>query len=158
MPNLIVAEKDSLVANSYATLEEADLYIDDMMDDGGWSALDDDEKTRALFVASKMIDKLRVSYPRITEGRTLKFPVQFDGDDGFDAAKEACIIQSVYLVKYANQIDYAMRGSITGMIGEAYSETNVNRKPSFNAFKKYAPEIYSILSKFINMSVGVFRG
>lgn len=158
MPSAIVHEKDNISANSYASLFEADAYMEDMYDDGGWSSLDDEQKARLLLTATKMIDKLNVVYDKVVAERKLKFPVKGQTVDGYDLAKEACLIQALYLYKYDNQLDYATRGSITGITNEAYSETSVNRKPSFNPLKKYSSEVYKILADYISLSVTISRG
>ena len=158
MPSAIIHEKDNVAANSYASLFEADSYMEDMYDDGGWSSIDDEQKMRLLLTATKMIDKLNVVFDRVIPERKLKFPVKGIQVDGYDLAKEACILQALYLYKYDSQLDYAMRNTITGITNEAYSETSVNRKPSFNSMKRYSSEVYKILADYISLSVTISRG
>lgn len=164
MPSQIVADIGGVNSNSYLTLDDADALADDLLDDGGWSTLDDDTKTRLLFEATKAIDKLKIVYDKKTATQNRKFPVSaYDENgiaiDGMDEVKEACLIQAIYYNKYANQIDYAARASITGITGESYSaETRVSRNPTYNPWKKFAPGTISVLSYFIDLSLTLSRG
>jgi len=162
MPSTIEANPTSINANSYATIEEADAYMDDLFEDGGWSTLDEDSKTRLLLSATKMIDKFKIVFEKKNTLRLLKFPVKNENDeliDGMKEAKEATILQAAYSFAYANQIEYAQKAAITGITGESYSsETNVSRKPSYSPYRKYAPNVHVLLSMFIDISVSLSRG
>ena len=162
MPSIIDASPTSVTANCYAKIDEADAYMDDLFEDGGWSTLDEDSKTRLLITATKQIDKFNVTYEKIDASRNLKFPIKntdYPAIDGMKEAKEACILQAVYLFTYSNQLDFAQKAAITGITGESYSsETNVSRIPSYNPYRRYAPGILTMLSNFIDISVSLSRG
>lgn len=61
-------------ANSYATIAEANTYLDDSVRAGSWEFLDDDNKARALLTATRMLDRREWQGEVADEDQTLAFP------------------------------------------------------------------------------------
>lgn len=106
---------------------------------------------------------MNVAYPKASVNQSLKFPVNTSKDGlvvvGLAEVKEACLMQLLYMISYANQLDYATKAAITGITGESYSsESNMSRIPASNPFKRYAPGVHSVLSPFIDLSLKLSRG
>ena len=61
-------------ANSYATIAQADTYLDDSVRAGSWEFLDDDSKARALLTATRMLDRRDWDGEPADEDQTRAFP------------------------------------------------------------------------------------
>lgn len=61
-------------ANSYATVAEADTYLDDSIRGESWSFLDEDSKRRALLTATKLMDRRIWDGEVADESQALAFP------------------------------------------------------------------------------------
>lgn len=77
-------------ANSYATVATADTYFTERLQTGNWTGASEDDKERALIMATRRIDTLRFEGTKSTAGAALKWPRQdaFD-DDGEEYASNA---------------------------------------------------------------------
>jgi hypothetical protein len=140
MPTLD-ATKGGASANSYATVAEADAYLDGIWDAGEWTEVDQADKERLLITATKIIDGMPVKYDKADADQALKFPVNNtvdSDDDGFDEAKEVCICQALYLYKYGESIQEAQAGAIQGLRAESVSSYS-KTVAGFNHWRQYCP-------------------
>lgn len=64
-------EKD---VNSYATVEEADLYFADRLDVAAWEGAESEQKSKALTTATALLDALDWIGTAVSENQTLAFP------------------------------------------------------------------------------------
>jgi len=73
-------------ANSYATVAEADTYVDERMDTADWDGASADDKARALIMASRRIDQESFEGVKADidpEDQALEWPREgADGPDG----------------------------------------------------------------------------
>jgi hypothetical protein len=114
-------------ANSYATLAEANTYLDDSVRAGSWEFLDDDSKARALLTATRMLDRRDWDGEKTDSDQTLAFPrtgledyvdTQFPGP-----IIEACI-ELAYELTQDSGVETTSRGKNTKRLkaGEAEIE------------------------------------
>jgi hypothetical protein len=111
-----------LGVNSYATLDEAELYFENRLDVAAWSTADDDTKEQALVTATSYLDQLsfagyttedtqNLAWPRVggvnllSRGRDLVFSSTYtwadiSGSASFEAAFKA-LPYEIQLVKQA---------------------------------------------------------
>jgi hypothetical protein len=64
-------EKD---VNSFATVEEADVYFENRIDVAAWDEAEEDQKARALVTATSLLNELEWSGVAVSETQTLAFP------------------------------------------------------------------------------------
>jgi len=60
--------------NSYATVEEADAYLQERLDVAAWDNADSDQKSKALVTATAILDGLDWIGVAVSEDQTLAFP------------------------------------------------------------------------------------
>jgi hypothetical protein len=60
--------------NSYATVEEADLYFADRLDTAAWIAASPTEKGQALVTATSLLDNMTWTGSAVSETQNLAFP------------------------------------------------------------------------------------
>lgn len=70
----IIATKGASNANSYVTLAEADAYFTARLDCAQWTDSSNDDKRRALIMATRAVDALTFKYARETTTQSLAFP------------------------------------------------------------------------------------
>jgi len=153
---VVKANKGGADANSYATTVEADQLIDTIFGADEWDDIDEDDKARLLITATRAIDALSMKYAEASDTQSLCFPCQCD-PDGHDQAKEATIIQALYLYQHSAELLDARNNAIQGVKAETIgpasrSMTGLNQKA------QYAPEVYSVLSGFIDTTIRIQRG
>lgn len=72
-------------ANSYATIAEADAYLDNSIRATAWATVLDDDKARALITATRLIDKQCLCGDQTDPDQPLHFPatgvVDHEGDE-----------------------------------------------------------------------------
>lgn len=158
MPNDIIATKGDAAANSYATTDEAEAYFDDLYGADEWSSLDEDSQMRLLLTATKQIDRLKMIFDKATATQALKFPAGNSGtDDGFDRAKEACILQAYFLLKNNDAIQEGYNLAIQGLKSEGLS--SVSRSiTGFNTLRRFHPDVLKLLAGFIDLEFKTYRG
>jgi hypothetical protein len=154
------ATKGGLNSNSYATVEEADAFLNTIYGADEWASLGADDKARLLITATRFIDRLSVTYSSIDVSQALNFPLDtgsLDGDDGFAQAKRACIIQAFYLFRNNDTIGEAQNMAIQGVKQEGIGPTN-KIITGFNSMRKYDPDVYRILGRFLYLDFKIGRG
>jgi len=140
------ATKSGPSANSYATTIEADDYLEFEYGSDEWSSLDDDAKERLLVSATRLIERLTAKYEKFDENQALNFPMDTN-PDGYDLAKEACIIQAMHLYKNHEQIQEGIAGNIVGLKSESLGKTS-KQITAFNPLAKYASSVVKLLSDY----------
>ena len=150
MPTL-TATKSGPTSNCYATLDEADGYLDNVYGADEWGEINDDDKERLLITATKQIEKLTAIYSKVEDGQALKFPVNNTNDldkDGWEEIKEACIIQAWYLYQNNDAIKEAITANISGQKGESLGKVSKTMN-GFNLNSQYGPQVLSLLKSYI---------
>ena len=151
--------KGCIAANSYASVEQADDYFDLEFGADDWFGLEDAAKEKLLVTATRMIDKLKPIYGKLSSDQALNFPMKTYGGtlgDGFEQAKQACIQQAYYLLHSHEMLNEAVQGNIIGLKADSFGKTSKTVN-GYNAFAKFSPGILSILSSYIDLSLRVSR-
>ena len=103
-------------ANSYATIAEANTYLDDSVRAGSWEFLDDDSKARALLTATRMLDRATWDGEKSDPDQTLEFPRTGLADYGSTQFPgpiiEACI-ELAYELTQDDEIETTSQGKNT---------------------------------------------
>ena len=103
-------------ANSYATIAEADTYLDDSVRAGSWEFLDDDSKARALLTATRMLDRRDWDGELADEDQTLSVPRTGLADYGSTQFPspiiEACI-ELAYELTLDSEVENTSQGKNT---------------------------------------------
>lgn len=153
MPTL-VATKGASNANSYATVEEADTYLDNIYGADEWATLEDDDKARLLITATKMIDRLSIdtTYGPHSSTQALNFPLaDADGAEaGFDNATEAAIIQAFYIYLNYDTISEGTTMAVQGIRSETIGPTN-KAITGFNPFRKFDSQVFVLLKDYLDL-------
>lgn len=163
MPVSLIATKGAADSNSYATVEEADAYLDTCYGADEWAALGEDDKARLLILATRYIDRLTTAFSSVDPTQALNFPLETSDDkdlggrDGFDQARTACIYQAFYLFRNLDTISEAQNMAIQGVKQEGIGPTN-KVVTGFNPFRKYDPEVKRLLHPFLDLAFKVLRG
>lgn len=100
-------------ANSYATIAEANTYLDDSIRAGSWEFLDDDTKARCLLTATRMLDKRSWLGDKADANQTLEFPRTGLSDYG-DTQFPGPIIEACIELAYELSSDDAIESSSQG--------------------------------------------
>ena len=66
--SLIISEKGSSTANSYISLEEADLYFSTRLNSSEWESADTTNREKALIMATRILDTLSFSGRKWKDG------------------------------------------------------------------------------------------
>lgn len=161
MPTLN-AKKGDKDANSYATVEAADDYLDMIYGADEWATLDDDDKARLLITATKMIDRLSINttdYGSYSSTQALNFPLAdaAGAEVGFAKATEAAIIQAFYLYLNQDTISEGKTMAVQGIKSETIGPTN-KTITGFNPFRKFDGQVFILLKDYLDLDFTVFRG
>jgi len=154
----ITATKGNASANSYAAAGDADTYLNTIYGGSEWAGLSADDKARLLITATKYLERLPVKYDKAAATQALKFPVlntSLDAateGDGFTEAKEACILQALYLLTNSDAIQEALNSGIQGTQSESLSSVSKSIS-GFNQMRKWHPDVLKLLSKFFDFSL-----
>ncbi len=147
MPTEINAIKGDSAANSYATLAEADVYFGDLFGYDDFKYIDISDKKRLLLTATKDIEKMSVTAEKQTSTQALKFPIK-DLVDGYEQAKEACLLQAYHL--------FLNFSTIEEQVSKGISNTN------FNGVKRISSDVYRLLAGFTDselpFTIKLYRG
>jgi hypothetical protein len=157
MPSTIAITKGDATANAYATVQEADSYLDDLYGADEWGQLDDDSKARLILTAAKMIDAFDAEYASLADTQGMWFPVTGYKTDGFNEAKEANILQAFHLFQNSDAMTESRTGAMQGTTSESLGPTS-RSSVGFNQFRKYAPAVLRLLAPFIKVNFSVRRG
>ena len=158
----LVATKSAANANSYATVAEADAYLNMSYGASEWASLSEDDKIRLLMSATKVIDKMPHIYSKGATAQALRYPIKNTGDaadtegDGHTQAKEACIMQAFYLMQNNDAINEGINMAIQGIRQEGLSSIS-KVVTGFNPMRKYHPEVLKLMSAFVDFSIKLSR-
>ena len=143
-----------MISQSYATATEADDYLENQVGNDEWPQLTDDEKDKYLITATRQIERLKHKYPKVSATQTLKFPVNTgDSDDtGLDQAKEANIIQALYLAVNADTIQEARANKIQGVTEESIGPMGKSTT-GLNPMALFDPQVITIMTPYIDLTV-----
>ncbi len=153
---VIKTTKGGADSNSYATTHEADQLIDTIFGTEDWDDMDGEDKARFLITATRMIDALTMTYAKASDTQSLCFPCQCD-PDGHDQAKQATIIQALYLYQHNAELLDARNNAIQGVKAETIGPAS-RTMTGINQKAQYAPEIYSVLAGYIDTAIRIKRG
>jgi hypothetical protein len=159
MPTLIATKGDA-AANAYADANDADDFLDNIYGVEEWSQLVDDDKERLLITATKMIDRLTVTYDKADAAQALKFPITDPSDgtnDGWDAVQEATILQATYLLANNDAIQEAQNIGIQGVRSESLSSVSKSTT-GFNPMRRWHPDVLKLLAGYIDLEFKLYRG
>lgn len=154
------AAKCATSANAYATVSEADSFLEMVYGCEEWASVDDDAKERLLVTASMSIDEMPVKYPKAASTQAMKFPLTIkswfydgftEGEDGFDDVKKAAIWQAFYLFENHDSIREAIANSIQGVKQESLSSIS-KASSGFNPMKRWSPKALSLMSRYTDFS------
>ncbi len=143
-------------ANSYATVDEANTFLELLYGADEWAVLSDEQKMQLLITASKQIDKFEISYSKDTETQALCFPVRTD-PNGFEEVREACIVQALWIYQNGESVKEGLNRSIQGVKSESLGKVSQSIS-GYNPFRKVSPEVMTILADYIDFSFGIGRG
>ena len=141
-------------ANSYATVAEADTYLDDSVRGGDWTFLDEDSKRRALLTATRLLDRREWAGDVADEEQTLAFPRTGLADYGSTQFPspiiEACIELAFELtqdssIASGSQGDNTKKLDAGGTSIEYFRPGGVKGKASITRFPESIEEIISPL-------------
>lgn len=158
----VVATKGDAAANCYATIQEADDYLNMQYGAAEWSSLSADDKTRLLVSATKVIERMPIKYNKLADTQALSLPVYNTGTysaiegDGFINAKEACILQAYFLFGNSDAIFEAINMGIQGIKSEGLSSISKS-VTGYNPFRKYHPDVLKIMSPFTDFAMKINR-
>ena len=158
MPELI-ATKGGADANSYATAEEANNFLDQIYGaSDAWEGQVEEDKKRLLITASQQIDEMPVKYDPESDTQSLTFPVDTEGelddpdDDGWDAVTEAVIWQALHLLETYDAIKEAENFAVSGVRSESAAGMS-KTVTGLNPFKKWSPRALWLLSSYVDFRV-----
>lgn len=128
MPPVIVATPGAPNANSYLDLVEAQNLIDYRLSSGSWSERSDDDRARALILATRAIDRHRFDGLPLRPGQALAWPrtgQPASWDKIPEDVREACLSQAIALLGPQDGHDRASlqaQGVVSFTVG-SHSET-----------------------------------
>ena len=171
MALIIDATVSGANSNSYATLTEANTYFDARLHTANWTAALDDDKNRALAMATRRIEQEKFYGDRATDTQKLKFPrVNIGFLDGIlldniipEMLKEAQFELAIHLLA----TDMSQKSVDTGNIAEAsvgsisvkYAiDKNDNVSTSYDELPPFVESLLSELSKTVSDGCYAFVG
>lgn len=95
MAATITATVGDASSNAYLTLAAAELYMETRAPSTAWDGASDDEKNRALIMATRRVDMLRFEGDKVTSAQALKWPRLSAFDDNLDEYASDAIPQIV---------------------------------------------------------------
>jgi len=148
MPSDLVATKGGETSNCYCTLNETDEYLDNLYGAEEWAELDDNTKRRLILTATRQIDGFKTKLGKLASTQLRNFPVNDTGDDGFAQAKEANIIQALFIFQTSDTVNEARIGGIQGVSSETIGPTNKS-VIGFNQYRMMHPNVFSLLAPYV---------
>lgn len=171
MPVTLTATAGAHTANTYVSLADAKTILGDYLTDitSAWDAASEDNKSRALIMATRHIDSLRLSgdkyYGEYDEGndsfQPLHFPTIDDVNDAGAlyipaAVERATSLQAAFILRNGSNAvassDLASTGVKSTSIGR-FSQTY-----SITAQKTVCSEARALLAPWIIRSIPIARG
>lgn len=153
------ATKGSASANSYVTTSEADDFFEYAYGSEDWFDISDDDKEKLLVSATRMIDQLKPKYSKAEDSQSLIFPCESNDEDlgdGYDQAKQACIIQALYLYRNNDAIQEAKVGALSGVKSESLGKVSKS-VTGFNSVFSIDPAAQQLIAPYVDRSLKVTR-
>lgn len=153
MPTLDATPKGES-ANSYATVAEADAFIDNLYLAEDWNMLSDDDKMRLLIAATTLIDDLPTLYDSYTGTQALNYPVSVKGvESGTTEVVKATIIQAWYMYNNIETYNDAVNESISNIKTQNLGSVQMTKWISgVNPMKQYDGRVFKILSPYLDIN------
>lgn len=130
------------MSDQYATLEEADLYLESVLDTEPWDYSTDIKRTKALKQATRMIQALNIPtfeapIPQDIINATVAIAIRFlDGYDPELELENASVASMTFgSIKQANKLDEEIPLHVLAGIPSAYA---------FNILKRYMPDLTTV--------------
>lgn len=156
------ATKGDILANSYATIAEADAMLEPLYLTEDWFQLEEVEKQKLLINASQWIDELSFRYERASEDQALQFPSappSGDTDDGFVKARQACIIQAFFMLRNFENIQSAQDEVLQGIRSQNLGAIQIGKGVvGFNPMNRYDSKVLRLLKPWLNLTFSIGRG
>jgi hypothetical protein len=171
MPVTLTATAGAHTANTYVSLADAKTILGDYLTDitSAWDAATDDDKSRALIMATRHIDSLRLYgekyYGEYDEGaddyQPLHFPTVNDTDEDGDlfipaAVERATALQAAFILRNGSNAVAASDLASTGV--KSTSIGRFSQSYSITSRKTVCSEARSELAPWIIRSVEILRG
>ena len=142
-----------MINEAYATVTEANDYLEYQVGSEEWSELTDDDKEKYLVTATRQLERLKHKYESLDSTQTLTYPVDTGtDDDGLDAVKEANILQALYLTVNADCLQEAQASRIQGITQESIGPMSKVQN-GFNPMTLFSPDAIQILAPYIDMTI-----
>ena len=171
MALVIDATLNGANSNSYVTLAEANTYFDSRLHVATWTAATDDDKNRALVMATRRIDQEDFYGDRETTTQALKFArINIGYLDGIllDSTIPLMLKEAVYeLAIHLLSTDMSQPSVDTGAISEAkvgsiavkYAiDRNDNVSTSYDELPPFVESLLADLSKTVSSGGSVYVG
>jgi hypothetical protein len=159
MAIVLDASKGGAAANAYATIDEANAYLEAEYGAEEWADISPDDKAKLLVSATRMLDALPVRYGSIDPAQALSFPLLTNDPniDGFTEAKTAAIIQAFYIYQNNDGIKEAVQMGIQGVKSETIGPTSKG-VTGYNPYRKFDSRVLALIAPFIDLGVKTARG
>lgn len=147
-----------MINETYATDIEADDYLEYTLGTESWFELTDAQKESLLITATRQLERLRHRYSSAMTTQALKFPVNTDDtiDNGLDQAKEATILQALYLHQHADELSQAEQGRIQGIKTQTLGKMG-QTATGHNPMAMFSPAAIQILNPYIDLTIRAVR-
>lgn len=155
MPSEPIATKGAVNANCYCTQTEAEDYLDNLYGADDWAQLDSDSKDRLILTAARQIDSYGTVYVSADPLQAMKYPLA--QVDGYDAAKEANILQAFYLLQNSDTIAESRTGAIQSKTNESIGPMSMNTT-GFNQIRALHGGALRLLAPYLDLVPRLFNG
>jgi hypothetical protein len=155
MPIVIDATPGGAASNSYASLEEADGYLDAFYGEA-WTGLADDAKARLLIVATATLDEMPLGVPKANPTQALNFPAA-DEPDSVAAARLACFHQAGFLLDHGDLLKLAEGDAILGTKQESNGSAS-RGGTGHNPLRRWSAKALRLLAPYTDFNMVIRRG
>ena len=138
-------------ANTYVTLEEANIILEAVFDNQEWQSLTDEQKKVCLVNATNRINLLAVKGEKLDSSQELLFPRNWENSVS-DKVKMAQCYEALEICRYNYKREREMNSGIVSRSMESVSVTYAKQannqrglysKDSFNFLREYLMLTYS---------------
>ena len=138
-------------ANTYVTLEEANIILEAVFDNQEWQSLTDEQKKVCLVNATNRINLLAVKGEKLDSSQKLLFPRNWENSVS-DKVKMAQCYEALEICRYNYKREREMNSGIVSRSMESVSVTYAKQannqrglysKDSFNFLREYLTLTYS---------------
>lgn len=157
---ILDSTKYGVNATSYLTLDEAELFFDNMYGAEDWETLSDEDKERLLITATDQIDYITRTDLKSQSGQALNFPMTINDEEvGYNEARRCCAFQALYIYENNDSIKSTVEESIQNVKTQNFGKIQTTKSSSgINFFKRYDPKVLKILSLYLDGNSEIFRG